>query len=79
MTTPKRHAVAVALVEEERGSETRPALVLTDVQNATLHQVTVPTGPAAPRLVLRGVSGLVVQDSGTLPELKLEKATTKSY
>ncbi|MFD1874366.1 glycoside hydrolase family 28 protein [Hymenobacter bucti] len=61
------------------GSETRAALLLTDVQGAALHQVTVPAGAAAPRLVLRQVSSLVVTDSGALPDLKLEKATTKSY
>jgi polygalacturonase len=61
------------------GSETRPALMLTDVQGATLQQVTVPAATTTPRLVLHAVSGLVVKDCGPLPELKLNKVTTKTY
>jgi polygalacturonase len=77
-----RHAKNVTLRDVNLyllGSETRPALMLTDVQGATLQQVVVPAGSAASRLVLRNVSGLVVKDSEKLPDMKLSKATTKSF
>jgi polygalacturonase len=77
-----RHAKNVTLRDVNLyllGSETRPALMLTDVQGATLQQVMVPAGSAASRLVLRNVSGLVVKDSEKLPDMKLSKATTKSF
>jgi hypothetical protein len=61
------------------GTETRPALLLADVQGAVLRQVTLPITPAGARLVLQEVSGLSVQDSGQLPTLNLSKPTTKSF
>jgi hypothetical protein len=61
------------------GTENRPALLLTDVQGAELHQVALPPTPAGARLVLQDVSALRVQDSNSLPTLDLKKSTTKSF
>ena len=48
------------------GAETRPALLLIDVQGASLRHVTADKAGAAPLLVLKGVRGLVVSGSEAL-------------
>jgi polygalacturonase len=77
-----RHAKNIALHNVTLhllGAETRPALLLADVQGAVLRQVALPPSAAGARLVLQEVSGLSVQDSGQLPTLNLSKPTTKSF
>ncbi|WP_201982868.1 rhamnogalacturonidase [Hymenobacter rubidus] len=48
------------------GAETRPALMLTDVDGAHLRNVSADQAGAAPLLVLKGVHGLEVRDSEPL-------------
>jgi hypothetical protein len=48
------------------GTETRPALLLTDVDGASLRNVSADKAGAAPLLVLKAVRGLKVSDSEAL-------------
>jgi polygalacturonase len=48
------------------GAETRPALMLVDVQGASLRNVSADKAGAAPLLVLKGVKGLIINESEPL-------------
>jgi polygalacturonase len=59
------------------GSETRPALHLHDVQGVSLRHVVAPQAGNAPRLVLRDVRDLTVQDSAPLKNRAISAVKTK--
>ena len=64
-----RHAQNIELSDVSLhllGAETRPALMLVDVQGARLRHVSADKAGAAPLLVLKGVRGLVVSESEPL-------------
>ena len=64
-----RHAKNIELSDVSLhllGAETRPALLLIDVQGATLRHVSADRAGPAPRLVLKAVQNLVVSDSDAL-------------
>ncbi|MBC6605786.1 glycoside hydrolase family 28 protein [Hymenobacter sp. BT188] len=60
------------------GQETRPALMLTDVQNATLRNVSTQKPPTASTLVLSDVSNLTIADSEHLKTQKLRQVKSKA-
>ncbi|MGY2130693.1 rhamnogalacturonidase [Hymenobacter sp. HD11105] len=59
------------------GTETRPALVLMDVQGATLQHLTAKKPPTAPLMQLQDVSNVVVRDSEGLKNQTLRQVKSK--
>jgi polygalacturonase len=60
------------------GAETRPALMLIDVQGATLQHLTAKKPPTAPLIQLQDVSNLVVRDSEGLKNQTLRQVKSKA-
>lgn len=61
------------------GTETRPAMVLTDIKNIKLRNVTVEKGSNPATIVLKNVSDLSIKDSKPLKDIEVKKVEMKSY
>ncbi|SFQ49621.1 rhamnogalacturonidase [Hymenobacter arizonensis] len=61
------------------GPETRPALMLLDVQGGSLRHVVAPKAGPAPMVVLEGVRNLVVQSSEPLKNGTLQQLKSKAF
>ena len=61
------------------GQEARPALMLLDVQGASLRHVNAQKGGTAPLLVVKDVRDLTVRDSAPLEDANLKQVQSKSF
>lgn len=61
------------------GSETRPAMILTDVKDIKLRNVMATKGSNPELLVLKDVSDLSIKDSKPLKDMDVKRVEAKSY
>jgi len=61
------------------GSETRPAMILSDIEGIKLRNVTADKGTDPKFLKLKNVNGLSIKDSKPLKDREIKKVKMKSY
>ncbi|MFC3335964.1 hypothetical protein [Flavobacterium palustre] len=61
------------------GNETRPALIVNDVNGIKLRNITLDKGTNSASLVMKNVTNLSVKDSEPLKDLDIKQIQTKSY
>jgi len=61
------------------GKETRPAIMLTDINNMRMRNINVPLNQKSENLLLKDVSEFSIKDSKPFKDIEIQKTATKTY